>query len=346
MIELSITIMLDMKKTLLNYILLLFVGLGGLRAQQDPMFTKYMFNPMNYNPAYAGSAGAMDMLLLHRQQWWGIKGAPMTQNFNIHSPVKDKNIGLGMNMSLDQIATQRQFNAYGSFAYRIPVFGRDKSGNAKGHLAIGLQGGVTNWSADWRELEIENPNDPAFQNLQPNMWLPNFGTGIYLHTETWYVGISAPMLITHNLRRLDNPSDVVSRQYRHYYFSAGGAIPLGSKDLVFRPSLLIKNVGLFVERNKLNLVGAPTEFDIDLALMFNQMFWVGVSFRSAFELGSSSYDSVDFWASLRLKNGLRIGLSYDYTLTALQGPAQGSYEVMLGYDLIRYVSKVRHVRYF
>lgn len=330
-----------MKNKILHIAIVLLVAISGTQAQQDPMFTKYMFNPMNYNPAYAGSAGALDMVLLHRQQWWGIKGAPMTQNFNIHSPINDKNIGLGFNMSLDQIATSRQFNAYTSFAYRIPF------NKGKGHVALGLQGGVTNWTADWRDLEIANPNDPAFQNLQPNLWLPNFGAGIYVHTETWYAGFSAPMLLTNKFRPED-PTVPVAQQYRHYYFSTGAAIPLGSKDLVFRPSMLIKNVGLFIEKNKLNNVGAPTEFDIDLALMFNQMFWVGASFRSAFEVigNTSSYDSVDFWVSLRLKNGLRIGLAYDYTLTELQGPAQGTYEVMLGYDMIRYKSNVRHVRYF
>ena len=334
-----------MKKQILHIAIILLVAFSGLQAQQDPMFTKYMFNPMNYNPAYAGSAGALDMVLLHRQQWWGIKGAPMTQNFNIHSPINDKNIGLGLNIAHDQIATSRQFNAYASFAYRIPF------NKGKGHIALGMQGGVTNWSADWRDLNIENPNDPAFQNLQPNLWLPNFGAGIYIHTETWYAGFSAPMLLTNKFRAVDPtvPNLPVAQQYRHYYLSTGGAFKInGNRDLVFRPSILIKNVGLFIEKNKLNGVGAPTEFDIDLAMMFNQMFWVGASFRSSFEVigGSSSYDSVDFWVSLRLKNGLRIGLAYDYTLTELQGPAQGSYEVMLGYDLIRYKSKVVNVRYF
>jgi type IX secretion system PorP/SprF family membrane protein len=331
-----------MKKQIIHIALLLLLGISGLQAQQDPMFTKYMFNPLSYNPAYAGSAGALDMTMLHRQQWWGIDGAPMTQNLSLHSPIKEKNIGLGLNISLDQIATQRNLNAYASFAYRIPL-------NSKGttNLAIGMQGGVSNVAADWTQLEIENPNDPAFQDLQPNLWLPNFGAGLYLHSETWFVGLSSPMLINNKLRQSNSNTIPTAQQYRHYYLTAGGAIPL-NQTVVFRPSILIKNVGLFIEQNQLNAVGAPTEFDIDLAFLFNKTFWIGASFRSAFEVinNTSSYDSVDFWASVRLKNGLRIGAAYDYTLTELQGPAQGSYEVLLGYDLIRYVDKVRHVRYF
>ncbi len=331
-----------MKKQIIHVALLLILGISGLQAQQDPMFTKYMFNPLQYNPAYAGSAEALDMVLLHRQQWWGIDGAPMTQNLSMHSPIKDKNIGLGLNLMLDQIATQRNLNAYASFAYRIPL-------NNKGttNLAIGMQGGVSNVAADWTDLEIENPNDPAFQDLQPNLWLPNFGAGLYLQSETWYVGFSAPMLINNRLRQSTTNTIPTAQQYRHYYLSGGAAIKLNSS-MVFRPSILVKNVGLFIERNQLNNVGAPTEFDLDLAMLFNDMFWVGVSFRSAVEVinNTSTYDSVDFWATIRLKNGLRIGAAYDYTLTELQGPAQGSYEILLGYDLIRNVGRMRHVRYF
>ncbi|MEL7021630.1 MAG: type IX secretion system membrane protein PorP/SprF, partial [Bacteroidota bacterium] len=42
-------------------------------AQQDPMFTKYMFNSLTFNPAYAGSSGFLSANLLHREQWssWG-----------------------------------------------------------------------------------------------------------------------------------------------------------------------------------------------------------------------------------------------------------------------------------
>jgi len=317
----------------------------SMNAQQDPMFTKYMFNPMNYNPAYTGTVGALDMTLLHRQQWWGIKGAPMTQNFTIHTPIREKNIGVGLNVSHDMIGNSRQFNVYGSFAYHLPVFGKDKNGEHKGHISFGLQGGVSNWSADWSQLSLENPTDPTFQNMQPNRWLPNFGLGVYLYTPKWFVGISSPMLVNNALRRDNDPSLPVAQQYRHYYFTAGGAIPLGTQDFVLRPTMLIKHVGL-LNRNIQNRVGAPTEFDLDLSLVIHQMYTAGISFRSAFELALSSYDSIDFWFSVRLKNGLRIGAAYDFSLTKLQGPAQGSYELLLGYDLVKNISKVKHIRYF
>ncbi len=144
---------------------------------------------------------------------------------------------------------------------------------------------------------------------------------------------------------------VWAKQYRHYFFSTGMAIPVKGDMLIFKPSILIKNVGLLSSLNKDSAYrnfGAPTEFDIDLSLMFYQAFWIGASFRSAFEAfnDSSSFDSIDIWASYYLANGLRIGAAYDYTLTKLQQPAQGSFEVMLGYEFDYKTKQLVTPRYF
>ena len=324
------------------------LAISGIYAQQTSMFTKYMFNQLSFNPAYAGSADALDVVLLHRHQWVNMgQNAPMTQNFTLHSPIQAKNIGLGLNVTYDRIPTQQTFSFFPSFSYRIKFGDPEKKG---GYISLGLQGGVSNFRANYTALDLDNPNDPAFQNQQPNLWLPNFGTGIYVQSKTWFAGLSSPMLVTNALRKrtaVDLDNTAIAQQFRHYYLTGGVAFKL-TEDITFRPTILIKNIGLFVERNVANIRrGAPNTFDIDAAFLFKKRFWVGVAFRSAFELRSSSYDSVDFWASIRLNNGLRIGAAYDYTLSRLGATNQGTYEIMLGYDLLRLdISKVVHVRYF
>ncbi|MEM6722456.1 MAG: type IX secretion system membrane protein PorP/SprF, partial [Bacteroidota bacterium] len=39
------------------------------KAQQEPMYTQYMFNTLAYNPAYAGSLGFLSMNAIYRIQW-------------------------------------------------------------------------------------------------------------------------------------------------------------------------------------------------------------------------------------------------------------------------------------
>ena len=78
-------------------------------GQQDPMFTKYMFNSLVYNPAYAGAKDHMAIGILHRTQWWGIDGAPTTQSFTIHTPLKNERVGVGLSAVNAVVASIRLF---------------------------------------------------------------------------------------------------------------------------------------------------------------------------------------------------------------------------------------------
>lgn len=335
-----------MRKLLPLFILCMFLG-GSAFAQQDAMFTKYVFNSLSYNPAYAGAKDHMAVGLLHRTQWWGIDGAPSTQSFFGHTPLKNERVGVGLNIFNDAIGPTNNLGVNVSYAYRIPL------GENGAKLSIGLQGGIENFRADWGELQLfQESNDQAFdQNV--NLWLPNFGAGIYYYNKSFYAGLSVPHLVENTLSSSDRniTTAMWARQYRHYYLTVGGAVQLNGEDLIFKPSLLIKNVGFDSRLRKdeqFQSVGAPTEFDVDLSLLFYQTFWIGASFRSSFEAfsGQSSYDSADIWAQYMMSNGLRIGAAYDFTVTKLNSVAGGSFEIMLGYEFDYATKKTVTPRYF
>ena len=64
-------------------VLLLFLTFNiSAYAQQDPLFSQYMFNKLVVNPAYAGSREVFTADLLNRYQWVGIEGAPKTLTRN------------------------------------------------------------------------------------------------------------------------------------------------------------------------------------------------------------------------------------------------------------------------
>jgi type IX secretion system PorP/SprF family membrane protein len=313
-------------------------------AQQDPMFTKYMFNSLAFNPAYAGAKDHLSATLIHRDQWWGINGAPKTQSFTIHTPLESDRVGLGLSVTNDKIGPTNSMSAMASYAYRIKV--------GEGKLCVGMQAGILNWRADFNKLKLENGTDMSFMNdMTPSMWLPNFGAGVHYYLPNkFYVGIASPNIIEHDYNSETNGA-MGAKQFRHYYFMAGGVIRLNSS-MVFKPSLLVKNVGLFGEfkpdTNPYAKVGAPTEFDLDASMLFYDALWAGIAFRAAFEgfTGSSSFDSGDIWVSYYLRNGFRVGVAYDFTLTELRPFAQGSYEVMLGYEMNYKEKQIVTPRYF
>ncbi len=313
-----------------------------LKAQQDPMFTKYVFNSLIFNPAYAGYKGHISTTALYRQQWAGFDGSPVTQSITAHSPLRNERANVGMSLGNDQAGATGTTTLNLSYAYRVPIGENFK-------LSGGLQAGVGNWRGNWRKLTLEDQNDFAFQN-NLNRWLPNFGAGLYLSSSLFYAGIGCPSILEYNLRKADTAKDpIFAKNYRHYYTTAGAAIPLAGESLVFRPSILLKSTAWFSQFRsdaRYQNIGSPTEIDIDLSVFFLEKFWLGAALRSALVLRNSSYDSADLWFSWYLDNGLRLGAAYDFPISSIRQSTAGSFELLVGYDFDIKVKNVATPRYF
>src|SRR5690606_31305689 len=150
---------------------------------------------MFINPAYAGSKEAMSVTLLHRQQWVGFAGRPITTSFSSHGPLMNNTMGVGLSILNEKIGAQNRNLIYGSYAYRI------KAGE-KGKLALGLMGGVETQSYKFGNIKVSDtgPADPQFSQNAPNIVAPNFGFGVYYSSKTYYAGLSIPRLIDNQLQ--------------------------------------------------------------------------------------------------------------------------------------------------
>lgn len=293
----------------------------GCWGQQETMFTQYMFNGLAINPAYAGSHQTLEFTALAREQWTGLEGAPSTQTFTAHSPLKNRSIGLGLSIIHDKIGITSQFGVYGAYSYRIQF-------NNKGVLSMGLQAGFTQYQEDLTKLQgsIRDPNDPNFSQDQISKFMPNFGAGLYYYTKRFYMGLSAPHLVQN---KLDNIETAYSeaRQKRHYFYTTGYVFDL-SRSIKFKPNLLFKVVE-----------GAPLEIDINANFLFQELLWLGVSYRS--------FDSFDAIVQLNVTEQFSIGYAYDFaTTTELKRLHSGSHELMLNYRVKPPRRRMLTPRYF
>ncbi len=307
---------------------------GALSAQQDPLLTNYMFNRLAFNPAAAGSNEHLAATLLHRQQWSGVDGAPVAQAFNVHTPIGNGRIGLGLALGNDRIGATGATDMALSYAYRVSL--------GKGaKLSVGLQAGAVNWRSDWSKLTLEQTNDAAFAN-NLNRWQPNVGAGLLVIGPRFFAGFSCPRLLEYDLRPTDVGVDYTgARASRHYYATAGMALPLAGKQLVLRPLLLVKGVGWFGEP-----AASPTQIDFDLSLFVYETFWFGLGYRFEPDFQTANDDTADLWAAYCLRNGLRIGLAADIGFSAVQQLGGGAVEVLLGYEFDIRKKKVASPRYF
>lgn len=308
-----------MKRLNINiFTILLFLVLFSLdtNAQQDPMYTQYMYNTLSVNPGYAGSRGALSITGLLREQWVGFEGAPSTQTLTLHSPIYSDNMGLGLSVVNDNVGPIHQTMLFADYSYSIQT-----TENAK--LSFGLKAGVNVFQADMLALTPNQSNDPAIYNIS-NRLLPNIGVGLYYYSDKGYVGLSAPKLLEHNLKTGETSA---SKERRHYFLIGGYVFDL-NENLKLKPSFLLKAVQ-----------GAPLSIDVSANLFIKDRLGVGLAHR----LDDSFSGLLQYYVTPQF----RIGYAYDFTLTELHDYNSGSHEFMLGYDF-NYVdnTRIRSPRFF
>ncbi|HXH19131.1 MAG TPA: type IX secretion system membrane protein PorP/SprF [Chitinophagales bacterium] len=291
---------------LLVLTLLHFISLTSF-AQQDPMYSMYMFNGLAVNPAYAGSRERPTVLALYRHQWAGLEGAPKTAVLVGHSTLLNDKLGLGGSVTSDNISIFNTIRVRADYAYRIKF-------KKHGKLAIGINVEFTNYRARWSELSLNDINDNAFLSAKESFVSPNFGAGVYYYTNRFYAGASVPHLLNASLSEgfKYEGTDSIARQWKHYFYTMGAVFSLG-KHVKMKPSVLFKYVK-----------NAPFEADFNLNFLIREAFWFGAGYRTG--------DAVIFMTEYNFAKGIRIGYAYDYTLTELQDYNSGSHEIMIGYE--------------
>lgn len=317
-----------MKRILMISILSIF--LLQAKAQQDPMFTHYMYNTLGVNPAYAGSRDALTATLLHRSQWVDFPGAPLTQSLTVHSPVNE-GVNLGLSAQNDHVGPITSTSLSLSYAFRFNLTENSK-------LAFGLSAGFNHINPNFGDVDLTQPGDPAFSVLE-NKFLPNVGFGAYYSRERFYAGFSIPRLFENSYTvEYDYSQTNFNKERRNYVLIAGGMIPL-SYDWDLKPTGLMKATE-----------GSPMQLDLTCQLVFQNKIDFGLMYRTDMEVTQflNTGDGIGVLVGVDLIDNFYLGYSFDYSFTnSTRYANKGSHEVMLRYDLV-YKDKfrIRSPRYF
>ncbi|MGV3503379.1 MAG: type IX secretion system membrane protein PorP/SprF [Adhaeribacter sp.] len=296
-----------------------FLFSTALYAQQNPQYTQYIFNGMIVNPAYTGSKEVVNVNVMHRTQWTGMPGAPNTQTFSVDGTTKNNRIGLGAFMIHDRIGSGGKYSLFGNAAVKLPV-------SETGVLSLGLSLGAYRHYIHGNEVHSADPNDPTMP-IDPSVpqdkefvVKPDLRTGIYYHTERFYAGLSVANLIYFRDTRVIEPQ-------RHYYLTSGYVFDL-SPTFKFKPSFLLKED-----------FNGPTNVDLNMFLLFQDVVWLGGSYRTAANVFKKPVldaaenlafrDAVAAIIEIYPAPRLRIGYSYDIMLNKLKN--LNTHEISLGY---------------
>lgn len=301
--------------------LVIFFCLNSIKAQQEAMYSQYMFNTLAINPAYAGSRNVISATALYRNQWVGMNGAPNTQTLSFDGATANKKVGLGLQIFNDEVGISKTTGTFASYAYRIRM--------EKATLSFGVQAGVSLFSANFSSVELNPLASPDISFAQDVRKIQaNFGAGIYYNSDKFYFGISVPQMLGNTLNNDNNisSSNLISRQYTHLFVSTGYVFSFNN-DIKYKPSLLFKGVQ-----------GAPLQLDINNNIWFFDVFSIGVQYRTEADLAAMT--------EIQLNPQIRFGYAYDRSTTRLADFNSGSHEFMLRYEFGSVKSKLLSPRYF
>jgi type IX secretion system PorP/SprF family membrane protein len=291
-----------MKKTI--QILIGLVMSFAAIAQQRPLQSLYMFDPLLINPAYAGTQTQLSATAIFRNQWVNLEGAPQTFTATVHSGFLQNKVGLGIILANDIIGVHNDLSVYGVYSYKIKL-------NRTTTLSFGLQGGLNNFKSDFNKLTIKDQTDSGLRGTTQKI-LPNVGAGFYLRSKNFYAGISVPYLINNKLIYY-NDENATSKQHRYYYLTGGASFQI-SPFVQFMPSALIR-----VQEK------APLSFDINGLLVLYKAVGLGLSYR----LGNGAVGLFE----LQLNDNFHVGYAYDFTTTDLNQFSNGTHEIMVNYRI-------------
>ena len=280
-------------------------------AQQLPQYTQYMLNEMAINPAVAGKDNYADVRSNNRYQWVGITDAPRTYMLTLHSPLKNKRMGLGTQIYTDIVGPTRRVGISLAYAYHIKLSEKIK-------LSLGLSAGIQQWGIDGHKLHLHDSGDENLLTQYQTKVVPDFGAGLYVHHENWYIGFSAPQLYQSPIKLYDggdNKGTLVT------HFLLNGAYKFKVNDeFKIEPSFLAKYAS-----------PAPIKVDVGARVIYQEQIWLGVGYRH--------HDAFTAILGFMYKNYLMIGYSYDFTTTNLKKYSTGTHELMLGLKFSKQQSK-------
>lgn len=303
-----------MRTRILTIVLLFTAAIS--QAQQDAQFTQYMYNTININPAYAGSRGMLSIFGLHRTQWVGLDGAPVTNAFSMNTPINESRVGLGLSFINDRIGPTKENQISADVSYTIPMANEFK-------LSFGIKATANLFQLDRSMLNPDVVVDPSLQNID-NEFSPNIGAGVYLHSDKFYAGLSVPNFI--ETAHYSDFDETISKEKLNYYFITGYVFDV-SPNLKFKPALLTKMV-----------FGAPLQVDVSGNFLIAEKFVLGAAYR-----WDAAFSGL---AGFQVTDGLFIGYGYDRETTELRNYNSGSHEVFLRFELFKKVDRITTPRFF
>lgn len=283
-------------------------------AQQDPINTQYMSNPLAINPSYAGLNDVTNFNLNTRFQWTSLEGAPQTYTFTANTSIVNGKVGLGLMVLNDNIGISSNTEVQVSYAYKIS--------DAKNYFSFGLQTGFVSYATDLEPLNLRVDDDPLFQPGVANDTKFNVGAGVTYMNDKMYISVSVPRMLN---TKVGDSNEIVAYD-RHFYIVGAYLFDL-KPGFKIKPSILARAVQ-----------GAPISVDANVSFLINNQFWVGAFTRNLQTYG--------IMAQFDFMEAYKIGYSFELFGKSFTNTQLLTHEIILSADIALFSHQDVYRRFF
>jgi type IX secretion system PorP/SprF family membrane protein len=284
------------------FILILFMLLTTpLLAQQDPLYSQYMLNPLLINPSYAGLNNNFNGMVGYRTQWTGLEGQPKTLNASAHTSLTNNKIGIGILFVNDKVGNISNTETNVSVAYKLQF--------KESLFSFGMQAGIQSFRVDNSEINLFDQDDDAFTNGERGSRL-NLGAGAILKNEKFLIGLSVPRLLPSTFKSGGQNFELYNR---HFYLMAAYVHYL-NEHIRLKPSVLLRGVK-----------GAPVSADVAMNININAIHTAGVFTRN--------FNTYGILLQTLVNEQFRFGYAFELPTDKSVGTRFTTHEVSLGVRL-------------
>ena len=282
-------------------LLILYVAILPLYAQQGAQYNMYFHDHYYINPAAAGSAGLTVFNVTAKEFWLGFpESTPSIQSLVFHTRLKnfglnlnrrsygrrrrEGRVGMGAMFYNDMNDPIRKTGLILTYAYHIRL--------QEANLSFGLSSNTYQLYTNTQDVLLKSPGDPILSELDMYYNL-DVNTGIYLRARDYYFSLTVNNMLETKVQYKNEElfqnvgkekRETANRQYNAF----GGYLFKVNQKLTFEPSFLFqveersgfqKSDNGGIEKAD-NLTLPNTRMDMNTKWIYRNRFWAGAGISS------------------------------------------------------------------
>ncbi len=298
----------------------------GHASAQDAQFTQFYAVPTYISPAFAGTGLQSRFGLAMRDQWPSIPGAFVSANFAFDHYLSDVNSGIGLLVHHDKAGSGalRTTSITGQYAYEIEL-------KRKVFLRPALQFGWSNHAVNLSQLTFGDQlaRGGSLATLDDmdgtSVSYADMGTGLLFFTPKLWLGVAIHHLNRPNQTLIEGDARLPRKFSMHGGYRTEIRTPVIRKHaehVVFAFN--------YRSQDKFDQLDLGVYYERDP--FFAGLWYRGIPLFKQYGPGYMNNDAVAVMVGF-IANDLRIGYSYDITISRLAAYSGGAHEITLGYEL-------------